>query len=247
LSSAARSLSAGFIDLVAPPHCAHCGCEVDVQAGEALLCQQCRQDLSPLAEVPRCTRCGMTLPPLLADHCPHCQGQRPRFDRVWTWGAYDGQLRKALLRLKKPGLDMLADAVALLFWQKNGDQIAQFPLDAVVPVPMHWARRLTRGTNSAEVLAECLARRCKVRLETGLLTRRRNTNPHSGLTQRQRRINIRGALSVRKGYDLSKARILLVDDILTTGATCGEAARVMKASGAAWVGVGIIARADTPN
>ncbi len=247
LAAATRSLSAGFVDLLAPPHCANCGDEVDVPPGEALLCPPCRQDFSSQAETPRCVRCGMMLAPAMADRCPHCLGQRLHFDRVFAWGAYDDQLRRALLCLKKPGHDMLADALASLFWRKHNSQITQIPLDAVVPVPLHWARRLARGNNSAEILAECLGRRVKVYVESRLLIRRRNTSPHSGLTHRQRRINIRGALSVRKGYDLGAAHILLVDDILTTGATCNEAARVLKAAGAAWVGVAIIARADAPN
>jgi len=242
-----RSVAVGFVDLVAPPVCAFCGNEVDVPFGEAMLCQRCRQDLSLRADTPRCTGCGKTLAPEFEGHCPDCHARRPRFDRLWTWGCYEGPLRRALLRLKKPGHEMLADALTSLFWRKNGDQIAQLPLDAVVPVPMHWSRRIVRGTNNAAVLAECLARRLKVRLESGLLVRRRNTNPHSGLTHRQRRINIRGALAVRRGYDLSAARILLVYDILTTGATCGEAARVMKASGTTWVGVGVVAKTDAPN
>lgn len=246
-ASTGRMLSAGFIDLVAPPHCANCGRAVDIAPGEAMLCSQCHQALATFSRVPRCSRCAMPVPGEFAERCPHCRGKRFKYDAVWAWSTYEGELRRALLRIKKPGHELLAHSLMALFWQKYGPKLAELYWDAIVPVPMHWTRRLARGTNSAEVLAECLGRRVTTYVDSRLLVRRRNTSPHSGLTQRQRRINIRRALAVRKGYDLDAARILLVDDIFTSGATCGEAARVLKAAGAAWVGVAVLARADAPN
>lgn len=247
LATTGRFLSAGLVDLIAPPHCADCGQAVEIAPGEAMLCSQCHQALAISSELPRCSLCAMPVPSETVGPCPHCRGKQFKFDGVWAWGTYEGQLRRALLRVKKPGHELLTHTLMSLFWDKHRPELDELALDAVVPVPMHWARRLTRGTNSAEVLAECLGRQIRTYVEPRLLVRRRNTIPHSGLTQRQRRINIRRALAVRKGYDLDAARILLVDDILTSGATCGEAARVLKAAGAAWVGVAVLARADAPN
>lgn len=247
LGSATRTVSTGFIDLLATPQCGNCGCEVDSARGEAMLCLQCRDELSVGASLRRCTRCAMPLPVELADRCPHCSNLRLWHDEIWTWGTYDAALRRALLRIKNPGHDVLSDALASLFWARWGDKIAQSSFDAIVPIPLHWARRFSRGTNSAEVLAECLGRRSGLTVVSRILARRRKTIPQSGLTRRQRQINIRGALVLRKGYVLDAARILLVDDIYTSGATCIEAARVLKAAGAARVGVAAIARADAPN
>ncbi len=247
LGSATRNISNGFIDLLAPPQCGNCGCEVESAFGEAMLCWQCREELSVGAGLNRCTRCAMPLPVELADRCPHCSNLRLRHNEIWTWGTYDAALRRALLRIKNPGHDVLSDSLASLFWARHGDKIDQSAFDVIVPIPLHWARRFARGTNSAEVLAECLARKSRVTVVSRMLARCRKTIPQSGLTRRQRRINIRGALALRKGYVLDAARILLVDDIYTSGATCTEAARVLKAAGAAKVGVAVIARADAPN
>lgn len=247
LGSATRAISTGFIDLLAPPQCGNCGCEVETGLGEAMLCLQCLEDLSVGSRLRRCVRCAMPLPVELAHRCPHCSKKRLRHDEIWTWGTYDAALRRALLHIKNPGHDVLTDSLASLFWAQNGDKINASAFDAIVPIPLHWARRFARGTNSAEVLAECLGRRSRVTVVSRMLARRRKTIPQSGLTQRQRRINIRGALATRRGYVLDAARILLVDDIYTSGATCGEAARVLKAAGAAQVGIAVIARADAPN
>jgi predicted amidophosphoribosyltransferase len=111
---------------------------------------------------------------------------------------------------------------------------------------MFWTRRLRRGTNSPEALAQTLGRQLGVPVR-GLLRRRRNTLPQAPLPPRERFRNVRGAFALRKSGALDGIRILVVDDILTTGATCSEAAGVLKAAGAAWVGVVVVARAHGPD
>jgi predicted amidophosphoribosyltransferase len=114
--------------------------------------------------------------------------------------------------------------------------------DVVVPVPMHWRRRLVRGTNSAAVLAEILASRLRAPLAAGLLRRRKYTKPQFECTPPQRWDNVRRAFSVASGYHLDDAHVVLVDDILTTGATCSEAARELRRCGAMCVTVVVAAR-----
>jgi ComF family protein len=109
---------------------------------------------------------------------------------------------------------------------------------------MHWMRRLVRGINNPDVLADLLSRHLDAPLATAGLVRRRNTLPQKDLSPRERRLNVRGAFRVRKGYNVKGAHVLLVDDILTTGATASEAARVLKRAGAATVGVAVLARAE---
>src|SRR5262249_45683017 len=122
-------------------------------------------------------------------------------------------------------------------------QLGNAEFDAIVPIPMHWTRRVVRGTNSPEFLAAELSARLGAQVMR-LLVRRRRTQPHGSLSRRKRYRNIRGALAIRKGYHLEDAKILLVDDILTTGVTCNEAARVLKKTGATSVAVAVIARAE---
>jgi ComF family protein len=141
----------------------------------------------------------------------------------------------------------LAAALTELLVRRRGQDLEDFRPDVVVPVPMHWWRRLGRGFNSPDVLAERLARVLRVPLALGLLVRRRNTVPQMRLAPKMRFQNLRGALQLRAGEAIAGRRVLLVDDILTTGATCSEAARVLKQAGAVWVGVAVLARAEGPD
>jgi ComF family protein len=133
-------------------------------------------------------------------------------------------------------------AIAELTWQRHGERLQAQRPDVVVPVPKHWRRRWVHGTNSAALLAEVMARRLAVPLAGGLLRRVRNTPPQFSLPPSERRANVRGAFGVRAGYYLDRARVLLVDDILTTGSTCSSAARVLKRAGAAHVAVVVAGR-----
>jgi ComF family protein len=146
--------------------------------------------------------------------------------------------------MKRPTGEGLAIAVAHLLADHTGSQLVEFEPDVVVPIPMHWTRRLVRGTNSAETLAEVLARRGRLPIARRLLVRLRKTLPQFNLHPGERVRNIRGAFRVRAGYHLDAARVLLVDDILTTGATCSEASRVLLAAGAAQTTVAVVARAE---
>jgi len=110
-------------------------------------------------------------------------------------------------------------------------------------VPMYWKRRLVRGTNSPEIIARSVAAGLGVKARGRLLVRCRNTLPQADLSPRHRFSNVKGAFRVRKHRDLDGARVLLVDDILTTGATCSEAARALKKAGAAVVAAAVVARA----
>jgi predicted amidophosphoribosyltransferase len=108
---------------------------------------------------------------------------------------------------------------------------------------MHWLRRVVRGANSAETLGAVLARRLAAPSGVGCLARRRFTRPQSGLSPHARFLNVRGAFRLRPGIDLAEARVLLVDDVLTTGATCGEIAKLLRQAGAAATAVAVVARA----
>ncbi|HUT13621.1 MAG TPA: phosphoribosyltransferase family protein [Thermoguttaceae bacterium] len=148
--------------------------------------------------------------------------------------------------MKRPAHDSLSAAMGRLLAALREEQFAQLNLDLVVPVPMYWMRLARRGTNSPEILSQCLGQHLGVPVRR-VLSRRRNTLPQADLSPRDRFRNVRGAFCVRKGRRLGGRRILLVDDILTTGATCSEAARVLKEAGAELVAAAVIARAQGPN
>ncbi len=168
-----------------------------------------------------------------------------KFDTVFPLGRYDGPLRDVVLRTKRTSGEVLSLAVGRLLAKRLGERITEFDPQAIVPIPMHWARRLRRGMNSPELVAECLSRTLRIPVVRSL-SRRRYTSPQKDLLPRERFRNLRGAFAVRVMHRrrVKGARLLLVDDILTTGATCSEAAGLLKQAGAAAVAVAVVARAD---
>ena len=131
-----------------------------------------------------------------------------------------------------------------LYFINRGVQLASFRPDLIVPIPMFWWRRFVRQTNSPDILARELARLANVRRFTGALRRCRNTLPQRILLPRERFHNVRGAFRLAAGFDFRNARVVLVDDVMTTGATCDAAAKLFKDAGASMVIVAVLTRAE---
>jgi len=214
-------------DLLLPPRCAYCDAEMP-GAGGPLLCVDCCDRMVPGAVV----RCG------------RCRSIRLRFDCVVPLGSYADELRGAVLEMKHRRGDRLSVEIGGLYCRHRGVKVRAFQPDLLVPVPMFWARRMLRGTNSAEILAETIGRRLGIAVESRLVARTRNTKPQKDLGPTERFRNVRGAFRLRTGYGLEGARVVVVDDILTTGATCSEVAGLLKRRGAGQVAVAIVARAN---
>jgi predicted amidophosphoribosyltransferase len=165
------------------------------------------------------------------------------FDATIALGLYSGRFREIALRMKQAEGDALSLTVGRLIWRMRSEQLAQLQADVVVPIPLHWRRRMVHRTNSAAMLAEVLSSKMGVPLADRLLRRNRSTLRQFDLNPPKRWENVRKAFAVRAGYHLRDAHVLLVDDILTTGATCSEAARALRNAGAARVTVVVVARA----
>ncbi len=230
-------------DLLYPPRCACCGDDCVARPGQPVLCTSCEVELSP-ADQPACPRCAM--PCSAADagksDCYECRGRKLLFDEARTIGVYDGALRTAVLKIKHYQHEPLARALG----SHLAGRIAAGPFaaagDWVVPVPMHWLQRMWRGTNAADTLARSVAAALRWKLASGLLVCRRMLRRQNTLPPEQRRENVRNAFRVSWRYNIRGARILLVDDVMTTGATAHEAARVLRKAGAAAVYVAAVAR-----
>jgi ComF family protein len=240
-------LGVACCDLLYPPACIACGAELADRRGGAELCDGCLRALGPEA-THSCRRCGGDVPenPLVPGRCLACQELTLCFDTVIPLGSYDAELRWAVLRMKRVSHNALAAAVGRLLAQRRHEHLADVRADFVVPVPMFWRRRLRRGINSPNVLARHLAASLRIPMRPRVLIRRVNTKPQTSLSSAERRKNVRGAFRVRRPDIVRGARILLVDDVLTTGATCSEAAKTLKEAGAAMVAVAVVARTPGP-
>ncbi|MGA2254996.1 MAG: phosphoribosyltransferase family protein [Thermoguttaceae bacterium] len=242
---AVHHLGRGLLNLALPPRCLRCDEDLSPQA-EISFCLKCTQAIAPeLGEC--CNRCGAVLPENFApaEDCPACKDFSLKFDAVYPLGRYQGALRELVLKTKRLSAEALSLSIGRLLAQRLGEKLVRFRADAVLPIPMHWAKRLLRGVNSPELLADCLGRKLGVPVVRNLV-RCRYTGPQKDLLPRERFRNVRGAFRLRRSDRQRRqgSRLLLVDDILTTGATCSEVARLLKQSGAAAVAVAVVARAD---
>ena len=242
---AVRRLGRGLLNLALPPRCLRCDGDLSPDA-EISLCLKCTQAVAPELGT-CCGRCGAILPEEVfpAETCPACKDFSLKFDAVYPLGRYEGALRELVLKTKRLSAEALSLTIGRLLAQRLAEKLASFRPDAVLPIPMHWGKRLFRGVNSPELLADCLARKLRVPVVRSLV-RCRYTGPQKDLLPRERFRNVRGAFRLRRSdrQRWQDSRVLLVDDILTTGATCSEAAQLLKRAGAAAVAVAVVARAD---
>ena len=232
-------------NLLLPPRCAYCDRELHEEDGDWPLCVDCLARLGP-ETWHGCRRCGGEVLDcgFLPERCLLCRNTPLKFDAAVTLGSYHAGLRDVVLRMKRPSHDGLTIAMGRVLFRRRGEQLREHRADMVVPIPMFWRRRLGRGINSPDVLARCLGRSLGVPVRRDVLIRRRNTLPQADLPPSRRFENMRGAFRVRRPKAAENARVLLVDDVLTTGATCSEAAKMLKQAGAAYVVVAVVARAQ---
>lgn len=217
------------------------------------LCPQCLEEM-PRFHSPLCERCGIPVdfpdggeigayPPLtrrvrrfLAGWtrqvlCPRCRQDPPGFVGARAVMPYQGWARSAVHRLKYRGEAELAVPLGGLMGLLAREELLFLSVSAVVPVPLHPDRLQERGYNQSELLAAEVAAAIGRPLRSDLLIRRRPTASQVGLTERERRLNLQGAFAVTDPKGVEGRRILLVDDVLTTGATCREASRTLLEAG----------------
>ncbi len=237
--SVLRELGHALLDLAYPGRCG--GCDRVATGG---LCAECRARLARVGRL-GCLLCGEPARPggRAASACPRCQAGRA-FDLARAPYLYEDPLRHALHGLKfsrRAGLagplaDLLAEAVAEALGGTGGGGLSDIPfreVDVVCPVPLHPLRERHRGFNQSEALARRVAETLGTPCEPRLLVRIRETRPQFGLHPAEREENVArafGRLPVDEG--LSGKRVLVVDDIVTTGATVAACARALRAAGA---------------
>jgi len=188
---------------------------------------------------PRCAVCDATAPPLCAAcaaaiaPAPPMPWDLPYLAAARAAGAYAPPLSIAIQNFKYGGRLELARPLGILLYSVLAPVMEDWKVDAIVPVPLHWRRQLRRGFNQAEVLAREVARMTGSPLDLGVLRRIRHVPPQVGLTRAERLANLRGAFALGPRATVVGRRLLLVDDVCTTGATLVAAAEPLAQAGAA--------------
>jgi ComF family protein len=239
---AAKLWVEGCGDLVWPRRCPLCGQRGEAEEGD--FCPACRRGMARLAG-PVCARCGRALPEGRAPesgHCGGCQLEPPAYGQARAWGEYRGNLAEAVRRFKFQGSRPLARGLGRLMAAADELWLGDFAADAVAPVPLHPRRLRERGFNQAVDLARPVARRRGVPILYSALARLRDTRPQYGLTRLQRQNNVKNAFTVASPRAVAGKTIILVDDVLTTGATATAAVLALTQAGAAAVAVLTVAR-----
>jgi ComF family protein len=223
LQQRGRQAWGSFIDLLFPPKCGGC------QTAGSLWCEACRAAVKPI-EPPWCEKCGE---PFVGDRlCANCRAHPLQIEQIRSVALFDGVLRQAIHRFKyerlsglaEPFGDMLAD-----YWRTE-----QLTADWLIPVPLHPSRERDRGYNQSELLSRQLARRANVPISSKGLRRTRATAVQMTLNAAQRRENVAGAFECVEPH-VRGARVVIIDDVGTTGATLDACAQAVLKAGAASV------------
>lgn len=235
------SLLSAVMDLVYPRCCVTCGHRVG--EGSRHICWDCAAGFH-LVEEPYCSRCGDPVDGRVENVflCSACRRHPPHFDLARSALRYRGGLRRAIHAFKYSRVCCLSGDFTRWLAACYRMHYAGVRVDAVACVPLHGRRQRDRTYNQAGLLARDLARELRVPYAARCLRRVRPTESQTHLNARQRRANVRGAFFVGDAGWVEGRRWLLVDDIMTTGATVNECARVLKRAGAASVHVLTVAR-----
>lgn len=231
-----RRFFQGAVELLYPARCAICG--RTGFGGDSLFCAACDAGLHDRAI--RCPRCATTVGPhsLVEDACAGCRRAGPPFARASCLGSYGGSLEVAVLRMKNASGEGIAELLGRRWAAMHPP--GGSPVDALVPVPLHWWKHLRRGYNQCDAVARGIAASYRLPIRPRWLRCVRRTAPQKTLDPTARRLNVRGAF--RASRLVAGKHILLIDDVMTTGATAEEAARALRLAGAARVTVAILAR-----
>jgi ComF family protein len=240
-------LADGLTSILFPAPCGLCG-GILSDAGRIPICRSCLAQLTPW-NAPLCPRCGRPFVSIAAvagvEHplCHGCRRGMYDFDFARSYGAYSAAMARAIVMLKYQQVTPLAGWFADRLLPLVRENAAPFAADVVVPVPLHAARQRERGYNQAELIARALAKRLKLPCRSHWLARTQPRPEKLRLTVRERWQSVRNAFDIRAGASVDKLRVLLLDDVLTTGATLDACSRALRESGAAYVAAITVARA----
>ena len=214
-----------FLNILFPETCPVCQHPAEDHK-TAPICSDCWQTVSPY-EGPMCRRCGKPLVSDVSTTCGECLEDEPAFSYARSFGLYEGVLKKAISLLKFYGIKRLSKPLSDIIFHIEMPRV-----DAVIPVPLHEKRLRQREFNQSALLAKYLAESLGIAVLLNCLVKVRDTMPQVGLNSGHRRKNIKRAFDIKQRELIEGKNIMLVDDVVTTGATVRECSRILKKAGA---------------
>jgi ComF family protein len=220
-----------IVDCFFPPACPVCGSPLAIKNKKRqMLCASCRPHLEYVSE-PLCMRCGKQLAREEMEYCMDCRTIRHFYTRGAAVFAYTDGIRQSIYNFKYYGKQEYAVFYGFEAAKKCGRLVESWGIDVIIPVPLHAKKKRRRGYNQAELIACEFGRHLRLPVDSEILIRSENTTPMKKLNDTERRKNVEKAFKI--STDVVKYRkVLIVDDIYTTGATIDECARVLLKHGA---------------
>jgi len=231
-----QDLMSGCLSLVYPPSCYLCNTLNRTTSQCENLCPACAEKLNKNIP-PFCQKCSRHVPPDQA-LCKNCQKYPLHFDFAWSCYLLNPALRSLLHKYKyhhKTELRTTFTKMMIDFISTYNLDIHQF--DAIIPIPLFHSKLRERGFNQSLYLAKNIAQAYHISLRSDILIKRRATQNHVDLNQKERWTNIQGAFTIKHSGWLKNKHILIIDDILTTGATVSQASQSLKKAGACTIGI----------
>ena len=238
-----------LVDWLYPPRCRACGGRIYGRDAE-YFCAACWPEIHVVSH-PLCTVCGRPFIDASGDDhlCGVCLSRTPYFARARAWACYPREemsehpLRRVVQKFKYGRRVSLGKPLGRLMAQGCQEFLSECAVDVIIPVPLHPKRLRWRGFNQSVLLARQVSRALDVPMDPFVLCRSKQTPPQTQLTEEERRKNVRGAFSLNPHKPVEGRRVLLVDDVYTSGATVNECSRSLKRAGAEEVYVLTLARA----
>ncbi|MBU0700404.1 ComF family protein [bacterium] len=244
----------GLFNLIFPAECSLCPNPLET-IKEHYICSDCIKKITPL-DLPWCDKCGKPLSPsfnqIQQPLCRQCRTMKKYFTSARAVGAYEGVLKKAIWLFKyegKTGLQdtlghLMADRISHLGWadKVESSSLSREGIDIIIPVPLHKTRLKARGYNQSDILAVFMGKKLGIPVSRNNLKRIKATVTQASLKRSQRIKNIHNAFCIKQPDKFSGKRILLIDDVFTTGATSNECSRILKQAGSSDIFVLTLAR-----
>ena len=214
-------------DILYPRRCALC--DGILKKYEIYVCKNCSSDIG-FIKGRTCAKCGAVLKSRFDMLCADCLNARQLFDEAFAPFAYDGKIRKSIVRFKYYGRAEYAAFYAECIYGFGAERIKRWAAEAVIPVPVHRSRLAKRGYNQSYLIAKELSVITGIPVRNDVVKRKKRTEAQKELTASARRINLMSAFSIVKNRDIPES-VIIADDIFTTGSTVNAMAYILRSAG----------------